>query len=451
MAEKILQCGYMSGDTYAAAACLALYPGSTLLLIQDTKERQDKTGTIGKIYRECGVGASIKVRDLSKSTLKVKECWNAIKDKYKDGAPAPARRPAGDLNVWLASMYNEKPIGWPRSITAVTGLVASQFESNADAPKTVATAWKIGKLPTDMKFALWEYMAGKFRQIKFEIRNNIVVLWSRQSAKHGGAHLEMDSSYAAIRQLAARFSQNATVLLTGDERNGKLAQIAAKYGNTIDVSNMWEAKSPIWRKETGEADNSAWGQKFAGNTYLAQFAFYKELAGDYNVIHLGMRSGMLESMALLGMKTFYMEPTNCGSGDRMLAFSTAGIPYSRIQIGALPGLKSRAAQQIIEKDKQPVATLGMVDYRIRDITNDLMKQPGFLQTFGGYNPRTRKYYPTQEAREAATKLAKVGAAGDDTGTVNLANIDEKVAAMRGFLDDDLKKIVAQVEAAFKHS
>lgn len=451
MAEKILQCGYMSGDTYAAAAYLALDPGSKILLVKDSKEPQDKTGTIAKIYRESGFEANIKQLDLSSTKLKIKDLWNAVKDNYKDeaAAPGPLGKDPSPLQEWSSKLYNESPKGWPRSITAVTGLVANKFKADSDAPKKIAKAWKIGDLPTDMKFALYEYMAGKFLKIKFDIRKNILVLWSRQSGKKGGAHLEMDSSYTAIRQLAKFFSDKATVLLTGDERNGKLAQIASWYPHVIDVSTMWDDKSPFWTKSSGAKDDRSWGEKFAGNTYLAQFAFYKYLAGDYNVIHLGMRSGMLESMSLMGMTTFYMEPTVCGSTKRMLAFSDANIPYHRIQIGGLPGLRSRAAQQLIEKDDIAVPTTRVVGNRIRDITDDLLKRPGFVETFGGYNRRKDTYFINSDARAAATKLAKIEAAGDSFGTVNQSNIDKTVSDMRGFLDSDLKKITDEVTSKFK--
>ncbi|MFM0150721.1 hypothetical protein, partial [Paraburkholderia sp. RL18-085-BIA-A] len=42
---------------------------------------------------------------------------------------------------------------WPRSITAVTGLLANKWTSGAETTRAaVARAWKIGKLPTEQKF-----------------------------------------------------------------------------------------------------------------------------------------------------------------------------------------------------------------------------------------------------------------------------------------------------------
>ena len=90
-----------------------------------------------------------------------------------------------------------------------------------------------------------------------------------------------------------------------------MAQLANTSPHIVNATNMWKARS---------------GQRC--KLLLAQFAFFKYLAEDYNVVHVGMRSGMLESMALLGMTTFYLEGAGSGSGDRMLTLSRAGIRYA---------------------------------------------------------------------------------------------------------------------------
>src|SRR5262249_10911249 len=158
-------------------------------------------------------------------------------------------------------------------------------------------------------------------------RPNVLVLWSRQSGKRGGAHVELDSGYEGIRQLARYFAiekGSATVLLVGDESKagGKLAQLAQESDQIIDVSNM--SADGAWKKEP-----------LKSAPYMGQFAFFKSVAEPKtNIIHLGMRSGILEAMALQGMETFYMEPAPCPSGERMMAFHKHGIPYTRIEIKA---------------------------------------------------------------------------------------------------------------------
>ena len=303
MADKIVQCGYMSGDTYTAAALLKLDPGITILLIKDTKASgayADKSGVIRKIYEESGVLAQVVQIDLSATTIGVKDLWDAVQENYRTGKRVPSPRSSGTLldNKLRDLCHLYQPTGqWPRSITAVTGLLASKWQADpALTQKKIAEAWSIGKLPTDLKFAMYKFMADKFAKTEFDIRNNVLVLWSRQSGKKGGAHLELDSSFEGIRQLAWYFAEEdprATVLLAGDEKNGKLADLATRYAQVVDVSEMW--KDPVWATRFGKAT-------FLGNSPSLSTSL------RYKGIHLGMRSGMLEAMALLGMQTFFLEP-----------------------------------------------------------------------------------------------------------------------------------------------
>ncbi|HVT95382.1 MAG TPA: hypothetical protein VHD76_21200, partial [Bryobacteraceae bacterium] len=251
MAIKIFQAGYMSGDTYSASALLAVDQGTRILLIKDTKEPQDKTDSVvHKFYTECGLGARVTVLDLSGTAVKVKELWQAF-NNAPDGPPAKKEfsgAPRTIEEALSALYYNFTPKNqWPRSIVSVTGLLANAFEADPDTCSgKVAEVWKIGRFDTATKFALWEYAGKKFSKTGFDIRKNIVVLWSRQSGKRGGAHLELDTSYEGIRQLARHFAvEKATVMLAGDERGGKLNAIAAGYTQVVNVAEMW--KDEFWK------------------------------------------------------------------------------------------------------------------------------------------------------------------------------------------------------------
>lgn len=436
MAEKILQCGYMSGDTYTAAALLALDRSARILLVKDTKatgEYRDKSGLIRSIFQESGVADRVTVIDISSFRLTIKEVWDAVKDRYRAGARTalPPTRPTGELEGVLKQLcHDHEPKGnWPRSITAVTGLVANEWRSNPErTQRLVATAWRVGKLPTEDKFALYEYMAGKFAKTGFNIRDNILVLWSRQSGKTGGAHLELDSSYSGIRQLARHFAitePRATVLLSGDEHDDKLASLASESPQIINVAGMW--------------NEGPWATHFAGAKFLAQFAFFKYLADDYRVVHLGMRSGMLESMALLGMETFYLEPLGSGSGDRMVAFQNRGITYRRIQIHAMPGLTARIVQ-----NEPRLSNREKVD--------------DFLTTGASMQERRRKLrqrFDTDRPREDYPWLAKAHAKAQLVGSRlesrshDWEGVQDELDSLRGFNPTDLDSIVRLVSGKFK--
>ena len=465
MAEKIFQAGYMSGDSYSASAYMAIEPNARIILVKDTKEPQDKTDSVVlKFYRECGLAARVDLFDISGTTIKAKELWTAIKDNYKDRAPAPAKQtfsgaPTTTPQLLSRFYYDIVPKdSWPRAITAVTGLLANAFESGyGESAKKVADLWKIGKFDTDTKFALWEYAGTVFAKTGVNnIRNNIVVIWSRQSGKKGGAHVELDSSYAGIRQIVDYFAPaKATVILAGDERNGKLAALAAGSTQVVNCAEMWKDKF--------------WSDHFAGVPVLAQLAFYKFLEEGFKVIHVGMRSGMLETMGLLGMTTFYLEPTECPSGSRMLAFSRANIPYTRIQIQAPPGLTAWDAQTSIESGI-PAPTLHGWNRKLSGQIDFLMRNNSYrnFYYYSDTGPRGRRvFHPGQAERDAEIYAkAKIMLEKnlnssspsfrtdrdkilEDLLKKSPDTVKAELKAMRGFYQTDLDKITRAIESQFR--
>jgi len=450
MADKVIQMGYMSGDTYTAAAWLALDPSHRLIVVADAREADDRSGMILGFYRECGLIGQVFTATPTVG-VGARDLFNDVKENFNAGRPAPPRvavPPTGPttLEQWRSGLYfNTEPKNrWPRSITAVTGLVANAFDADRDGTLSiVARAFKASTLPTDKKFALYEFMAGKFAKVGYSPRRNIVVLWSRQSGKKGAAHLEMDTSFAEIRQLAHYFSTRATVLLCGDERKGKLATLAASDTNIIDLSEMWE--DPFWKAH------------FGGAKMLAQLALFAAFRAEHQVIHYGHRSGMLESMALLGMDTFYLEPAACPSGGRMTAFQGAGIPYTRIQIEGknLPGLTARGAQLEIERRVAtggvPVVSKGTYDHLRRQEGNRLaFDDPAFQEKFGTYyNKNAAKRLPTQQTRDDAQRVAKLTLGGEVWNKDNVFKMADHPEAWRGFLEADLKRITGIIEGRFR--
>jgi hypothetical protein len=459
MPEKVLQMGYMSGDTYTAAVWLKLNPGSKIVLIKDTKEKQDKTEKIIlSFYRECGVAGQVSLLDISATTLTAKDVWASLKDAYTSAKDVNARRRADPLfNTEASKVYNVSPAGWPRGITAVTGLVANAWNANPAATgKTIAALWKVVKIDGELFEALDAFVSQKFNASGLVFRKNFVVLWSRQSGKRGGAHVELDSSFEGIRQLARYFAVskgNATVLLAGDESNGKLAALAAESPQIVNLSNMWE--DDAWKKEP-----------LKGSPYLGQFAFFRHTAQLVNVVHVGMRSGILEAMSLMGMETFYLEPSACPSGKRMVAFSRANMPYTRVQISAPAGLTASNAQLAIEKGV-PAPTLGGWQLKVQRQIDYLMRSNQYRNYYYTEVKGKRVFNETNARRDApiyakakvlAEDLLNPGAADypakreailKDLLTKSPAQVQLGMRTNRGFYDEDLAKITDAVEATLK--
>ncbi|GAB2911808.1 hypothetical protein GCM10027093_57760 [Paraburkholderia jirisanensis] len=411
----------MSGDTYTASALLATDRTACVVLVKDTKGAgpyADKSDFIQKIYAESGVQDRVHLIDISAKNVRINDLWKDVQANFKLGKPIPRAGQSGasELDgIRLRLCQTAEPVNqWPRSITAVTGLLANQW-SPATA-ETVARAWRRGTLPTDMKTALYEYMAGKFKGINFELRSHILVCWSRQSGKRGGAHIELDSSYAGIRQVAEHFSQSrATVLLAGDERGDHLERMSRDAGpHVIDVSNMWKSDT--------------WADHFQDTGFLAQLAFFRYLdeEGSHKVIHFGMRSGMLEAMALMGMETFYLEPISSGSGDRMMAFQKNGITYERIQIRQVPTLTG----QLTENNKL------YTESRLNNFTDKEGKKLGIPQNNRNWALAAAK------ARNVSVPVKR---------GMSVVAIAEQLRARRGFSEDDLNKITTRLEQAMANA
>jgi hypothetical protein len=459
MPDKVLQMGYMSGDTYTAAVWLKLNPGSKIVLIKDTKEPQDKTDkVILSFYKECGVQAQVKVLDISGKALTAKAVWGALKESSSDSSAATAlSRTDAEFKTLSGQVTGEQPRGWPRAITAVTGWVSNAYDRDpVGTGKTIAALWKVAKIEGELFQALDAFLTGKFSALRLDFRDNFVVLWSRQSGKGGGAHVELDSSFAGIRQLARYFAisrGSATVLLAGDERNGKLAALAAENPQIVDVSRLWAEAA--WTKEP-----------LKSSSYLGQFAFFRYMADNVNVIHVGMRSGILEAMALMGMKTFYLEPTACPSGKRMVAFHQAGIPYSRVQIEQPAGLTAWDAQCAIERGV-PAPTLG-------GWLSRLQKETSFLMGYGKYRDfyysgasgrrvfnqaaaqRDAPIYAKAKIlaedaldRSASDFRAKRDAVLEDLLKKSPEEVKQSMSNMRGFSTQDLETITRAIEGELK--
>jgi hypothetical protein len=433
MARKIVQCGYMSGDTYSASALLAADPEARIILVKDTQARgqyADKSETILKIYTEAGVRDRVAVEDIS-NVLDIVDFWKSI-SKSTESSKLPDGNSTDPLAAFQRKLCNDyEPRGqWPRSITAVTGWLAKLWKRKRDTTQAaVARAWKVGKLPSDQKFALYEYMAQVFAKTHFNLRNNIVVLWSRQSGKSGGAHLELDSSFQGIRQLADAFcaTNRATVILAGDERGTKMQDLAAQSVHIVNATQMW--KAPVWERMFGDAK------------FLAQFAFFKYLAGDYNVVHVGMRSGMLEAMALLGMKTFYLEGAGSGSSDRMLAFKKNGITYTRIEIDRAPGLTGRLVEQ------KQLYTQGKLDHAFYQGRKANWKDPAF-RNFKGLSPKQ-----INQASRRFTKAKLLDIPLNPPTYRNgdrLTKLADDLRRVRGFTQQSIDNIVQLVTATFRN-
>ncbi len=377
----------MPGDTFGISAALALTPELNLILLVDRNLADNKDGQIRGFYAECGLTGRVTEIDITNFKAPLKRIWRefhqaqeahtapalvAWEPGYNEGTAVVKKNDKEKVAMVLAHIYLDVCANaWPEPVEEVTGMVGGKFKGDSEAAfLKVAETWKMISIKAQMSEEVDAYFKAKKLN---DLKKRVVVLWSRQSGKRGGAHIELDSSFAGIKQLAALFCGNCSVILAGDEKfksphdksDGKLAAIAKSLPNVVDLSNMWD--DPLWAKF-----------KENGVNRLAQLLVYRHLAESHAVVHVGMRSGNLEGMALLGMKTFFLEPETCKTGDRMIAFEEGGIPYCRIQLKRMPGLTARWGTDFSYANKVPASSATLEEAVKAESKQYMLKPPPSL-------------------------------------------------------------------------
>jgi len=352
MRGPLLQCSYMPGDTFTIAAWLALRPEERVVLLQDTSLADDKSGFILPLYANTGVDKQVSVVDLKAlyaGKLSASPCkeiyrlWSSDKLPNSRGEIAAYKSSPPDakkdevIRAALTAVY-DRFNRWPRAVTAVTGWVANEVGGDVDRRlTTLLQRWGVS-LQVDARMkAFDEFLSAKAMSA---LKANTLVLWSRQSGKRGGAHLELDSSYLGLAQLIEEFQyqgggEDTSLILVGDEkvstRTGKLKleELAKEFGVHY-LGEFWKSKE--------------WTSRLDDNR-INQMAFWVYLNSKKSKLHhLGMRSGALELMSLLKMPAIYLEPKGSKSGSRMTAFAEKGIEYVRLHIEHSPGLTAQWGQ-----------------------------------------------------------------------------------------------------------
>lgn len=321
--NQILHMSYMTGDIFGITAALALDSNAEVIFAHgDPGEKEYDQNW--RFYEACGLTDRVKKFDIRAADRNA-----APKPFYADFQGAKSSPAVKKL---LSSYPNVQPVH------EVTRIVADKYsEGFAEAAAKVADTWKLNAAPPESLDGLRQY-ASRFVE---EQDGECIVLWSRKSGRNGGAHVELDSSFEGIRQLADNLNSNmsnAKILLAGDDREiqnmredagntlekTKLQQIAASRPRVAAMGSFWKTDDylRIWGNDKT--------MQRVGQILLWRYLDEKL---DRRLVHVGMRSGNLETFAMLGMKVVYLENQGNVTGERMLQFEEVGsIPYQRFLI-----------------------------------------------------------------------------------------------------------------------
>lgn len=352
----ILQMGYMTGDLFGVSAALILNPGLHLVFITSNNDSDSaKASKTLAFYRSAGLGTDrITVWDVTNTGAKLKGLYPIL-----TGGDQPNQISMTDVDrlfstesangvIKMTSTAN-KPSGKDEKEKAVAAYLKGKYnlEGIHNVTQEVASAFAANpRRSVDAVTAAW----GAGGAASLELMNFIndvigddftscVVLWSRQSGKNHGAHLELDSGFEGLRNLIEKLStpdRSRCILLAGDDRSSegqatKLQQIAASYAlKGYKVRALGQFWNTTRFKEIFPEPMRRIGQGI----------IFKTLSRDLHnaLVHVGMRSGNLEMFALLGMKVVYLDLAHGVTNERMQVFNEHGIEYKMVGINQSPSL-----------------------------------------------------------------------------------------------------------------
>lgn len=355
----ILQMGYMTGDLFGVSAALILNPGLHLVFI--TNNNDSDSGKASKtlaFYRSAGLGPDrITVWDVTKTGAKLKGLYPTLTggglanqllmadvsrltfstdnagNRVVEMTSTANKLSGKDEKEKVVAVYLKNKYDDLEGIHNVTQEVASAFAASPRrSVDAVTAAWGAGGAASlELMNFINDVIGDDF--------TSCVVLWSRQSGKNHGAHLELDSGFEGLRNLIEKLStadRSRCILLAGDDRSSegqatKLQQIAASYAlKGYKVRALGQFWNTTRFKEIFPEPMRRIGQGI----------IFKTLSRDLHnaLVHVGMRSGNLEMFALLGMKVVYLDLAHGVTNERMQVFNEHGIEYKMVGINQSPSL-----------------------------------------------------------------------------------------------------------------
>ncbi|MFF5472410.1 DUF4157 domain-containing protein [Streptomyces achromogenes] len=322
--KALQQPAYASGDQFAVAAMLIADP-EVQLYITHTPDEEGAARKLREFYTQSGIAGS-------------------------RITPVPVGESDSRATA-VKKVSGQKPIG----VGDATKYVGENFSE--EMRQKIRAGWGLdGDGPDRAADPVEEWLKRKNVDARGK---TVAVLWSRFSGKNGEVHIEHDSSYFGMAQLAAGLGSLDLVLIVGDSapknRQGgekpKYASIADAYTLKPEEDEAHDEEMRSFNAKVVDL-TQFWNdddfKRTVGTTRNHQFQVFDYLHRNATTRHLGFRSGNLEAMALMGFTVRYMEePDSFAGGSRMEAWHADGDTgrteagglapgYERIRVSAPP-------------------------------------------------------------------------------------------------------------------
>ncbi len=324
--EALVQADYMSGDRNAIASALKVNPKLGVIILGPASKLAGAR-ELEAFYVGVAGSARITVHSINKGKYASEE--EAVKASYRwvdQFAHNKNTRPPW-LNSSVEQAVNLKSATWG------TQVIADAFKHNATAAqKLIRDLWRLDKVKKkntggesdtfdDLQAKVKAWLGSK----GFHPNRQYVILF----AKKGGRHAEKAHHFTSIltwRILQERLSSETSVIpvATGDNIGLKTIPYMVEFWNDNG-----------WKKITADYDIDSRAAQLGMWCFLAE-----HLKGGISIV--GMRSGMIEVPALLGIRTLYLEEAHNEQAARMLKWVGKVPTYQRKTINKPAGI----AQQI---------------------------------------------------------------------------------------------------------
>ncbi|MDJ0713203.1 MAG: hypothetical protein QNJ54_03145 [Prochloraceae cyanobacterium] len=311
--EEIGFAEYMTGDASAAALATAMNENTTLRVLKGNKKTGKSQKTPSVFQGEQRTLPSSFDEALQRGQIVTEEVdgtQDAYEERYKpygNNHVKPWQKESWRATQIVADQYNK-----PGSREAIEKVLLPPDQQTRDEVKKYKDTLPLGNKPS-------------------------LLVWGRNSGSKGGAHPELDSHPEVLSQTIqtiAKDSPDRVIVLTGDKvLTPEHIQQLREQGVKNEIVYMEE----YWKKNDWKS-----------NDRRAQNYLSKLLKEENDAVSIGMRSGGLESSALLQMKTIYMDDRACDrtSGDRMEMWAGKGA-YDRDDL-----IRQRSSDEQLNQHEQ---------------------------------------------------------------------------------------------------
>lgn len=343
--EVLVQAAYMTGDMFGVAAALKLDSTLRVLLVcdaadqrnvakmlalyQQSERRLPAPSTVDRAYlvaagrttdqgrtNSLAIVPTAALRLITPPPVDATPFASRVRtlvvpnsrDFYKsfhEPSTAPSVRQANETAV--RRVFGLKPTEWiyVKAMGYSTTVVANKFreEKTDKSPvhRLLSAQWEI---PGFDELGIQRFLNRK----GLVSTGRYAFIWIRQSGRTGGAHPELDAARSAWIQLIDGLGDGIVPVVIGD-RFPDMDGLSLTGKKVLNLTHFWE-EMPffLYNPPPDVLARLPRGFATAAEGRRSQFVLFSYLQrAGYKVVHVGMRSGVLESVALMGQTVMYLE------------------------------------------------------------------------------------------------------------------------------------------------